>query len=138
MKSLPFAEDVNFWKTGKSGADTWIDRTKKQIEILGGKVESEAFGMADGKAAFMIAFSISADRFKIIWPVLPSERGDEKAAKIQAATMLYHYVKSVSLRALVVGPRQAFFSHFLIEGKMASELSGQELINLSPKFLIDQ
>lgn len=133
-----YAEDINFWKTGRSPADTWIDKTKKQIENLGGKVEREAFGVADGKAAFMIVFSINEDHFKVVWPVLRSYKGDDKAAKIQAATALYHYTKSVCLYAVVVGHRQAFFSHLLVEdGRMVSQLSTQELLAKMPKFLIE-
>ena len=51
-----FAENVNYWKTSKSSSDTWIDRTKGQIEQLGGRVLMEGFGNepTTGRAAFAL------------------------------------------------------------------------------------
>ena len=135
MTQIIYAEDVNFWQTGQSSPDTWIDRTKRQIEDLGGKVEGEAFGSdSEGRAAYMLVFRVGNDSFKIVWPVLPTRTKRPQAAKIQAATMLYHYVKSVCLYAVVVGPRLAFFSHLVLaDGRMASQVSGDELASMSPE-----
>ena len=96
VRELPFAEDVNYWKTGKSAPDTWIDRAKHEIESINGQVLAEGFGHESltGKAAYMLAFKIAGEQFKITWPVLPSKSGAKRAAKIQAATMLYHDVKA--------------------------------------------
>jgi len=132
-----YAEDLNFWKTGRSDPDSWIIKTKKQIEALGGIIKAEGFGMSEGKAAFMIAFNIKEDSFKIVWPVLPTYKGgEEKAAKIQAATMLYHYIKGICLYSLIVGPRTAFFSHFMIDGKRTSEYTNAEIAKMIPQFLL--
>ncbi len=86
------AESVNYWKTSKSSPDTWMEKTKRQIEKLGGQVLMEGFGRESvtNRAAFVLAFAIGEDRFKVVWPVLPSKSGNEKAAKVQAVTMLYH------------------------------------------------
>lgn len=133
-----YAEDVNFWRTGKSSPDHWIDLAKKQVVTLGGKIEAEGFGSdANGKAAFMLGFSMSGDSFKIVWPVLPTYRGDDKAARTQAATMLYHYVKSVSLYAVVVGSRAAFFSHLMLpDGRVAAQVASDELAIAVPAMLL--
>lgn len=41
---IVYAEEVNYWKTGQSSPDTWIDRAKGEIIATGGKVLSEAYG----------------------------------------------------------------------------------------------
>jgi hypothetical protein len=140
---MAYAEEVNYWQTGRSSPDTWIDRAKGQIEALGGKVLGEGFGSdASGRAAFMLAFGIKADSFKIIWPVLKSHRGNHQAARIQAATMLYHYIKSVCLYAVVAGPRAAFFPHLLLQdGRVASETANEEiaaLVSLTPRLMLSE
>jgi len=133
-----YAEDVNFWMTGRSSPDTWIERTKKQIEQLGGKVMAEGFGSdAESRSAFMLGFEMSGDSFKIVWPVLTSKRGNTLAARIQAATMLYHYVKSVCLYAVIVGTRAAFFSHLMLpDGRTASQVANAELADVVPTMLL--
>lgn len=132
-----YAEDLNFWKTGRSSPETWVTRAKKQIETLGAKIEAEAFGADDTKAAYMLGFSINGEKFSIVWPVMQSWRGDIFAARVQAATMLYHYTKSVCLYAVVVGPRAAFFAHLILpDGSRAAQLSVPELIERVPKMLL--
>lgn len=138
MNELPYAEDVNYWKTSKSSPDAWIDKTKRQIERLGGKVLLEGFGSepAIGRAAFMLGFEIGGDKFKAIWPVLPSKAGNEKAAKVQAATMLYHDVKAKCISAAVLGARAAFFSFLMLpDGRTAAEASVPELAQAIPALL---
>lgn len=134
----PNAEDVNFWQTGRSSPDVWIERSKKQIEELGGKVIAEGFGSdGEGRAAFMLGLKINGDSFKIVWPVLPSKTGKHQAARTQAATMLYHYVKSTCLYAVVVGARAAFFSHLMLpDGRMASQVASDDLAFTVPKMLL--
>jgi hypothetical protein len=136
---LPYAEDVNYWRTGRSSPDVWVERAKDSIEALGATILGEGFGRDQhGKAAYMLAFQIDGDPFKILWPVVPSKSGDEKAARIQAATMLYHYVKAVCLYAVVMGARPAFFSHLMLpdgSGRVASEVAGSELAGVIPQML---
>jgi len=133
-----YAEDVNFWMTGRSSPDTWIERAKKQIAELGGKVMAEGFGSdAEGRSAFMLGFEMQGDSFKIVWPVLISQRGNTQAARIQAATMLYHYVKSVCLYAVIVGTRAAFFSHLMLpDGRTASQVANAELADVVPTMIL--
>jgi len=132
------AENLNFWKTGSSSPDIWIERTKKQIENLGGKVKGEGFGSDDeGRAAYMVAFKMENETFKIIWPVMISSSGNDRAARIQAATSLYHYVKAVCLYAVVVGHRVAFFSHLMLPGgQVASQIADDQISLIIPKMLL--
>lgn len=133
-----YAEDLNFWCTSKSDPGNWIDKAKRQLATLGGECKGEGFGAdGEGRAAFMLAFEIKGDKFKIIWPVMKSKSGNERAARVQAATTLYHYVKAVCLYAAVVGSRTAFFSHFMLpDGRTASEVSGYELAEMTPRLLL--
>jgi len=132
------AEELNYWQTSRSSPDSWIDKAKRQIQSLGGKVEAEGFGQdSEGKAAFMIGFSLNGDGFKIIWPVMKSKTGNERAARIQAATSLYHYVKGVCLYAAVVGPKPAFFGHLMLpDGKIASQLASDKLAEMIPRIVM--
>ena len=130
MSELPYGEDVNYWQTGSSSPDTWMEKTKKLILDLGGQVLMEGFGSEPtiGRSAFMLAFEIEGDNFKVIWPVLPSKTGKELAARRQAATMLYHDTKAKCLSAVIVGARAAFFSYLLLpDGRTAVEASIPEL-----------
>ena len=129
MRELPYAEDINYWKTGRSSPDTWIAKTERQIQSLDGKVLAEAFGKdASGNSAFMLAFEIGEDKFKVIFPVLPSKSGNEGAARIQAATMLYHDIKSKCISATVLGTRAAFFSYLLLtDGKTTTDFETDDL-----------
>lgn len=138
--SLPFAEEINYWKTGTSRPDTWVAKTIKQLEDLGGLLLAEAYGKdSTGKAAFMLAFEIGGEQYKIVWPVLESKSGNEKAAKIQAATMLYHDVKAKCVSAAVLGVRSAFFSYLLLpDGRIAAELATPMLVENWPKMLSAQ
>lgn len=133
-----YAEDLSYWKTSQSSPDSWMDKTKKIIESFKGKVMGEGFGSNDqGKTAYMFAFEIQDETFKVIWPVVKSYAGNERAERIQAATSLYHYVKGVCLYALVVGFRAAFFSHLMLPGgKIASQIANEDLENEIPQMLL--
>jgi hypothetical protein len=135
---MTYAEHINYWKTSRSSPDTWIERARRQIENLGGTVLAEGFGgNALGQAAYMIGFEIKDRKFKVIWPVLPTESGkDKQAAKIQAATMLYHDIKSRCISATVLGVEKAFFSYLLLpDGRTASEATVKELTRGIPELL---
>ncbi len=134
-----YADDVPYFQTGQSSADTWIDKAKREIASVGGKVQAEAFGAdATGRSAFMLAFTIGGDPFKVTWPVLPSRTGKDKAAKIQAATALYHDVKARVVSAKFLGMRGAFLTYLvLINGQTASEMTSSEIANSMPKFMLN-
>ena len=135
---LPYGEEIgHYWQTSRTAPDTWIERAKKVLSDAGGKILTDAYGAtADGRAAFMLIFKIGDSTFKLVWPVLPSSTGNEKAAKIQAATLLYHDVKAKAVAATVMGAETAFFSYLLLQdGRVTSELALPELHDVFPKLL---
>ena len=131
---LPFAEDIgHYWKTGQRSPDQWIALTCKLIEDLGGNVVAEGFGRMEGYGAYMLAFRIGGDNFKVVWPVLPSRTGQDVAARRQAATLLHHDIKAKAMTASVLGPKSAFFSYILLsDGRAASTLAVPELAQAFP------
>lgn len=134
--SLPYAEEVNYWKTGQSSPDTWIDKARRQVEEAGGTVLAEAYGTMNGYGAFMLRFAFGTDLFEIKWPVLASSTGNDKAAKIQAATFLYHDVKAKCMAVKIKTPRVAFFEYLLLsDGRPAGSLLTPELEAHMPKLL---
>lgn len=136
MTKAIYAEDVNYWKTGeRRSPDKWIELAAIQIENLGGKVGGNAFGTNDdGRSAYMIAFQFDGEAFKIVWPVLPTRRpNDIYAARVQAATMLYHHVKGMCIASVILGKRAAFFTHLMLpDGRTASQVANSELIEAMP------
>ena len=134
---LPYAEDVgHYWQTSHSSPDVWIDRAKKVITDLGGEILADGFGSAGGRAAFMLAFNIKKQSYKVVWPVLPSSSGKETATRRQAATMLYHDVKAKAMTSSVLGVEVAFFSYMMLpDGRVSSELAKPELADAFPKLL---
>jgi hypothetical protein len=132
-----YAEDVNYWKTGTSSPDSWLDKTKSEIRAAGGKVLGEAFGSDNnGRAAYMLEFIFGADRFRAVWPVLKSKTKNERAARIQAATMLYHDVKAKCVSAKVHGVRAAFFQYAVLsDGRTAAQAAEPDIVQLYPKLL---
>lgn len=137
MSNTVYAEDVNYWKTGTSAPDAWIDKTKAEIKAAGGKVLKEAFGSDDqGRSAYMLEWTFGADSFRAVWPVLPSKTKADRAARIQAATMLYHDVKAKCVSAKVHGVRAAFFQYaVLTDGRTAAQAAEPDLLRLYPKML---
>lgn len=135
-----YAEDANYFKTGAGPPDKWIEQAKAILDKLGGKVLGEGFvANAEGKASYMLGFSIKGESYRIVWPVLPSASGDHRAARVQAATMLHHYIKSVALFAVIVGAEQAFFSHLMLpDGRTTSELAGHELEESLPRLMLKE
>lgn len=130
MKKLPFAEDLNYWKTSQTAPDSWIEKTKKLIQSFNGNIIAEAFGSepGSGRSAFLLIFMMQNDQFKIVWPVLPSRSNNDRAAKIQAATLLFHDVKARLLNIQIFGARIAFFNYWqLPDGRTAAEATVPEL-----------
>ena len=137
MGKLPYAEELkNFWKTSRTQPDTWIDKAQKQIERMGGKVTTRGYIDDDGKKAYLLGFKVNEDLFKVIWPVCPSRTGDESAARIQAATMLYHDIKAKSLKVRIFGARTSFFEYYALpDGRTAGQVSDPEFLANMPKML---
>jgi len=131
---LPYAEDIgHYWQTSQSSPDQWMQKTRKLIENLDGKVVAEGFGATDETAAYMMAFELKGQKYKVVWPVLPSVTGKTLAAKRQAATLLYHDIKAKAMTASVLGTEVAFFSYMVLpDGRTASELTKPELSQSFP------
>lgn len=138
---LPRAEDLNYWMTSTKSPDTWIDKAIKEIENAGGSISGHAFGCDSriGCAGYMLEFELGGDRFRVCWPVLPAHESEAVAARRQAATMLYHEVKSRAVAAKVLGGRVAFFSYLMLPGgRSATELANRDLAKSLPAFMSDQ
>ena len=134
----PYADEVNYFMTSTIAPDAWIDKAKKEIRTAGGKVLSEAFGRDEsGRGAFLLEFTFGAERFHVYWPILPVRKpADERAARIQAATMLYHDIKAKCVSAKVHGPRAAFFQYLALpDGRTAAQLAAPELSAAYPRML---
>lgn len=134
-----YAEELNYWKTSQTSADSWIERIKKNIKTFGGRALAEGYGNEEstGRSALMLVFELDGDQFKIVWPVLPSRSGAHSAAKIQAATMMYHDIKARLLSATVLGARASFFNYLLLpDGRTAGQASVPELAGAVPDMML--
>lgn len=125
-----YAEEVNYWKTSKSGIDTWFDRIRGLINDIGGTVESEGFLTEHSQSGIMIRFNLDGQYYKLFWPALESESRDIKHERIQAITALYHEVKFLVVKWKFFGARHAFFNYLeLPDGRAVAELGLPELEN---------
>lgn len=129
INNLPYAEDQSYWKTSKSGIESWLDKTEKLIESVNGIIDTRIVGKSGGKEAIMFGFSIGSDHFKILWPVLPTKKETDKSAALrQAATMIYHDTKARLLRIKIFGPRVVFSDWLLLgNGKTIAELNSGDI-----------
>jgi hypothetical protein len=134
--NLPKAEDINYWKTGKSSAESWLDKTQAMIEKHDGRVVRRLQGVADGLSAILFVFELDGEQFKIVWPVLETRAGDvdTPAARRQAATFVYHDVKARLLSRQVWGARKAFMAYLLPEGSTRNlmEMGDEDVSHLLP------
>lgn len=137
MEERPFAEDLPYWRTSRTSHDGWIEKLRRLIEnTFHGAIDREAFGKSDGRAAFLVEFTVEGERFRICWPVLESRHEDELAARRQAATMMYHDAKARALAAKVFGARFAFFQYLLLgDGRTVGQLADRELALEIPSVL---
>jgi len=139
-----YAEDLNYWKSGTSSPDTWITKVKAELRAAGGRIITEFFGADDsGRAGFALEFELHSpngkDRYKCQWPVLPcrvASTTNERAARIQAATALYHDVKARCVAAKVLGIRAAFLTFLVLpDGRTAAQAAAPELVERFPRLL---
>ena len=136
--SLPYAEQLgHFWRTSSTSPDKWLDNTVKLIKGHGGKVLQCLTGQdyETGKSAFLLLFQFGDDIFRVSWPVLPTRTKDERSAKIQAATLLHHCVKSKLMESKILGTRTAFFSYMMLpDGRTASEAAAPQIADIFPAY----
>lgn len=125
------AEELgHYYKTSRTSPDSWLMRIEELIERHGGQMLSNGYGreLGSGREAFMFQFALDGNRYKIIWPVLPTEQS-KLAARIQAVTLMYHDVKQRIVSAAVLGNRAAFFQYLVLpNGYTASELADDDLL----------
>jgi hypothetical protein len=118
--------------TSKSSPDSWLDKAEQLIRGHGGKVLSRAYGSTAEGAAYLLAFEYGGDRYKIVWPVLPTRRSPE-AARIQATTLMFHDIKAKLLSGKVIGFRPAFFSYLMLpDGRVTTEVAMPDLAATLP------
>lgn len=123
-----YAEDVNYWKSSQTAPDTWIDKAKDEIRKVRGTITGEGFLSDGSKSGYMLAFKFGDEAFQAVWDVLPSKTGNVRAARIQAATMLYHDVKNRCVLVKVKGIRFAFMPYLLLpDGRTAASVPAQDL-----------
>lgn len=133
MTEQVYAEDVNYWQTSQSSGDTWLARIDKQIALAGGEVLRQGYIQESAKAAYLTEFSLDGELFRIVWPVLHSKKNNLKAARIQAATAMYHEIKAACVKARFLGARTAFLAFLVLpDGRVASEVSSVELLEHMP------
>lgn len=134
MEELPYAEDLNYWKTSKRQPVTWLQKAEDLIEDLGGEVKMRAKGKQDGREAYFFSFSFGPQDFEIVWPVLPTRGDAKKAARRQAATMIFRDCKARVVRFKIHGPRIAFFEYWVLpNGRTAGQAQAEELVEHTPK-----
>ena len=127
------AEKFNYWKTGNTRPEIWVDKIKKELEKAGAKHIDTAVINSSKSFSIVLRFVFDDDNFCINWKALDCRPGNEDAAKIQAATMLHHDIKSKCHGCKrVKGSRKAFFEYLVLpDGQIASEVGTHQL----PKFL---
>lgn len=135
VDSKIYAEDVNYFRTSKSGADTWLERAKAEIKRVGGQVVGSGSFTEDisGRAGFMLAFRLDDDDFTVKWPVLQSKTNQHRAARVQAATALYHEIKNACVKLRFLGARSAFLPYLMLpDGRTAAEVTSSQLLEALP------
>lgn len=124
MKELPFAEEVSYWKTSKSGVESWLDKTESLIDSIGGNTDTRIVGKSGGKEGILFGFFIDGDAYKLMWPVLPTKNEKDRGAALrQCATLIYHDTKARINRVKIFSPRVVFADWLVLEsGKTIAEV----------------
>ncbi len=144
-RKIVYAEDAPYWRSGHATApDTKLEQTVDLVRKFGGKVTANGYIEEPNRAAYMLAFEFDGEAFKVIWPVLPRNGREsaklretaDRAAKLQAATFLFHSVKAKSIDAVVLGVRAAFVGDLLTEsGRRVADLATPALAQAIPERL---
>ncbi|MGB5941253.1 MAG: hypothetical protein WBG71_00060 [Leeuwenhoekiella sp.] len=129
MSNLPLAEEMPYWKTSKSGVESWLDKTENLITSIGGVVDTRIVGKSGGKEGIMFGFIIDNDPYKMMWPVLPSKNEKDKAAALrQCATLIYHDTKARINRIKIFSPRVVFADWLVLDtGKTLAETNNKDI-----------
>ncbi len=109
------AEKLPYWKTSRTASDTWIAKAVQVLRDVGATDIHEAFVSQNSVATYVLAFKLNDSKFRLMWPVLqPRVAADMPAARIQAATFMYHSCKAKAMEAAVIGARAAFAGQLLL------------------------
>ncbi len=128
------AKELPYWKTGRSSPDEWLRKARLHVEQAGGTITEGGTIMQYGREVVLLGFELDGATFRVVWPVLEHDPHDNQAAVRQAATMLYHDVKSRCVAARVKGARWAFHAELVLpDGTMAGALDDGELMKRLPK-----
>ena len=134
------AEDLgHYWKTSRKSSDAWMEATVNLIKKHGGTPLQSFSGidMVSNRSAIMISFQMEGETFKITWPALESKTNNKRSSLVQAATLVYHAVKTRLLEAKIIGARSAFFGFLMLEdGRSMAEVSNHEIIEMIPPLLL--
>lgn len=132
-----YAEDCNYWKTSQTSPDTWLDQAKSLIIKAGGKILADGYiNESSSRNVFMVKFSFGEQVFVASEFVLESIGKNVKAAKIQAATTLYHEIKARCVSMKRRGARWAFLQYLMLpDGQVVGHASNPELMDAWPKML---
>ncbi len=61
------AEELgHYWQTSKTSPDTWLDKAEVLVEGHGGTVLSRGYGKSEGREAYMLAFKLEGQAYKIV------------------------------------------------------------------------
>jgi hypothetical protein len=132
-----YAEDLPYWQTSKVSAETWREKAEIEIKRAGGMITSSGDVMQNAKSAVFIAFSLDSEPYRVAFPVLESKKGNQKAAKVQAATMMYHDIKARCVALRVLGARTAFGGYRVLpDGRTDGHVSTPELAAVLPLMLV--
>lgn len=137
MNNLPEAESLPYWMTSRTDPEAWFERIENLLEANGGKLNGRAMVKEpSGNTVFALSFSFGPERFRVFWPALPSKKGNSRAARVQAATMIYHDVKERLVRLRIFGPRSAFADWLILpDGRTFNEVTNEEFANALPRLL---
>jgi hypothetical protein len=132
-----YAEDCNYWQTGKASPDTWLEDAKRLIIRAGGKILADGYvNEQGGRSVYMVKFAFGEDVFVASEFVLQSRTGNQLAARRQAATTLYHEIKARCVSVKRRGARWAFLQYLMLpDGQIAGQASTPDLASAWPKML---
>ena len=138
---LPYGDELPYWKTSNSSAESWVSKTIAILAKFGAKEISEGFAASGAFSSYVILFRFGAEQFRIVWPVMKYRNPeDQKSARVQAATLMYHDCKSRAVTAKALGVRTAFIGQLLLADNKTVQESATPLIaeQVKPMALIGQ
>lgn len=136
--TLPYAEEVNYWKSGTASPDSLLDQAQKLVKEVGGTVVQKGIIWQAGRSAVVLVWTVGEDGYRIAWPVLTTKSGntDDPAARRQAAAFVLHDVKAKCMVAKVLGARTAFAGNLLLsDNRTVAELTNQDIERRASRLL---